>query len=105
MISRPACLGRVVTRRGTYHTASSKTVNVGMNAGDSESSSSSSSYSYGGGRLGHSDGSNTGRSNTWGENRARGSSRNESRGYSESMELAMEGGDFGRELLAFGFED
>ena len=98
-------LGRVMTRRGTYSKGSSKSVNQGMNAGDSESggTSSTSGSSHGGNwTMNHSTGSNTGYSNNWGENRGHGWGRNESRGYSESMEYVIEPGDFGRMLRTGG---
>jgi hypothetical protein len=98
-------LGRVVTRRGTYNTGKSESVNIGVNAGNSENSGSSSSFgsSYGQSySMNSSSGSSSGSGNSWGENRGRGTSRNVSEGYSESMEYAIEPGDFGRSLKTGG---
>jgi hypothetical protein len=97
-------VGRVVKRRGTYNKGSSESVNIGMNAGNSENSGSSSSFStsYGQGGVNSTSGSSDGSGNSWGENRGRGTSRNVSEGYSESMEYAIEPGDFGRILKTGG---
>jgi hypothetical protein len=98
-------IGKVITRRSTYNNGTSENFNVGMSAGSSENSSSSSnsgssygsSYSFNSGS-----GYTSGTGSNWGANRGRGTSSNESRGYSESMEYAIEPGDFGRALLTGG---
>jgi hypothetical protein len=98
-------IGKVVTRRGNYSNGTSENINVGMNAGTSENSGSSSnsgssygqSYSFNSGS-----GSTSGSGSNWGANRGRGTSSNESRGYSESMEYAIEPGDFARCLQTGG---
>jgi len=98
-------LGRVMTRRGTYSKGTSKSFNEGMSAGNSENSGSSSSYgsSYGkGGGMSSNSGSNSGSGTNWGANRGKGTSRNESIGFNEGLEYAIEPGDFGRMLKTGG---
>jgi uncharacterized membrane protein YgcG len=107
-------IGRVMTRRNNYSAGNSKSINCGMNSGQSENSGSSSTFSSshssssgpqagnsssGGGR---SFGSSGGSGSNWGANRGRGTSRSESAGYSESMENAIEPGDFARSLKTGG---
>lgn len=103
-------LGRVVTRRNTYSNGTSDSVNVGMNAGENESVNTSSNFGWSGSSSsgnsshGHNSGSSrgSGSGNSWGENRGRGTSQSVSDGYSESMEFAIEPGDFGRVLRTGG---
>jgi hypothetical protein len=97
--------GKVLTRHGNFSEGSSQSFNEGMSAGNSENSGSSSNYgsSYGhGGSFNSSSGSTSGSGSNWGSNRGRGSSENVSRGYSESMEYAIEPGDFARCLKSGG---
>jgi hypothetical protein len=103
-------IGKVTKRRANYSAGNSTSVNVGMSAGSNDSwgSSSSSGSSFGGkGNFGTNwnSGENSGGGNNWGENRVRGTSRNESRGYSENMEYAIEPGDFARCLKTGGPEN
>jgi uncharacterized membrane protein YgcG len=99
-------IGKVVTRRGNYSRGQSENVNFGMNTGNSKNSSSSSNYGSssgpGGGGSNNSSGSSSGTGSNWGDNRGRGISENENRGYSESMEYAVEPGDFARVLQTGG---
>ena len=98
-------IGKVLTRRGNFSEGNSHSFNEGMSAGNSENSGSSSSYgsSTGSGySMNSSSGSTSGSGNNWGNNRGRGSSENVSRGYSESMEYAIEPGDFARCLKTGG---
>jgi len=105
-------IGKVMKRHGNYSSGASKSVNYGMSSGNSEtvgsSSNSGSSSSYSSGQGGGSSGSNWGSGSNqsagsnWGENRGQGTSQNVSRGYSESMEFAIEPGDFARILKTGG---
>jgi hypothetical protein len=99
-------IGKVITRRGNYSKGSGESVNLGMTAGSSENSGNSSSYgsSYGGksGGFNSSSGQTSGSGSNWGDSRGRGTSRNVNRGYSESMEYAIEPGDFARVLKTGG---
>ena len=100
-------LGRVMTRRGSYSAGSSESINYGMSAGNSENSgfSSNSGSSHGGQNnysLNSGSGQSSGSGSNWGANRGRGTTRNESRGYSESLEYSVEPGDFGRMLRTGG---
>jgi uncharacterized membrane protein YgcG len=100
-------IGKVVKRRANYSRSNSRNVNFGMSSGNSENYGTSSSYgssgSSGSGQgSSHSSsrngGSNRGTGTNWGANRTQGSSENEGSGYSESMEYAIEPGDFARTL-------
>lgn len=102
-------IGKVMKRRANYSSGKGESYNVGMNEGSTEnwgvssnvgSSSGSSSGSQSSSNSGHNHGSghNSGAGANWGANRGRGTSSNESRGYSESMEFAIEPGDFARIL-------
>jgi hypothetical protein len=105
-------IGKVVTRRNTFNTGTSRSINVGMSAGANESDSAASNHGYSsghqsgqGGRSSNStfgSGHTRGSGNNWGENRGQGKSDSESRGYSETMEYAFEPGDFGRLLKTGG---
>ena len=86
-------------------------MNIGMSAGESENSGTSSNYgsSIGpsggqGGRHSRNRGSGTtrGSGTNWGENRGQSSGENISRGYSETIEYAIEPGDFARILKTGG---
>ena len=106
-------IGKIVTHRGNYNCGSSQSINFGMSSGESENngSSSNSGWSSSGssalsGSRGHSSnfggGNSRGTGNNWGSNRGRGTSQNESQGYSESLEFAIEPGDFARTLKTGG---
>ena len=98
-------VGKVLTRRTNYSAGHSQSFNEGMSAGNSENSGNSSSYGSSSGKafsVNYSSGSNDGRGNNWGSNRGRGASENVSQGYSESMEYAIEPGDFARSLKTGG---
>jgi uncharacterized membrane protein YgcG len=96
-------IGKVMKRHGNYNAGSAHSTNVGLSSGSNESSGTSSNYSHSAGTGGQSSsgggsGSNSSSGSNWGANRGRGTSRNVSRGFSESMEFAMEPGDFARIL-------
>jgi hypothetical protein len=103
-------IGKIIRRRGNYSSGSSQSVNLGMNTGNSENSGSSWNFGHSSGSSsGHGNSSSnsgsghtTGTGTNWGENRGRGTSENVSRGYSESMENAIEPGDFARILKTGG---
>lgn len=99
-------IGKVVTRRGNFSSGMSRSVNTGMSAGSSQNWGSSwnhgSTYGKGGGGITSGSGSSSGTGSNWGENRGRGSSENESRGFSEAMEFAVEPGDFARNFKTGG---
>jgi uncharacterized membrane protein YgcG len=105
-------IGKVITRRKNRSRGKADNFNIGMNTGESENSGSSfnsgSSANSSGGRGGSSHGSNSGsgrssgEGSNWGANKGRGTSRNENEGYSESMEYAVEPGDFARMLKSGG---
>lgn len=101
-------IGKVLTRRRNVSVGSSQTFNEGMSAGESENtgSSTSSGYSHGQGyNVNSSSGSTSGSGSNWGNNRGRGTSDNVNRGYSESMEFAIEPGEFARMLKTGGPEN
>lgn len=102
-------LGKVLKRRANHSTGSSTSHSVGMNSGRNDnkghSSNSGSSYSAASGMGNHAShggnygsGSTSGSGSSWGDTRGRGTSESETTGYSESMESAMEPGDFARLL-------
>jgi uncharacterized membrane protein YgcG len=103
-------IGKVLTRRENYSSGSSRSVNVGMNQGYSETRGSSSSFggssSSGSGGGSHGSNSSFGSSSSsgsnFGANRGRGTTQNTSSGYTESMEFAIEPGDFARILKTGG---
>ena len=105
-------IGKIVKRRGNYSAGKSESVNVGMSSGANENSGSSSNYgggsSFSVGQSGSNHSSNSGSGSSrgsgsnWGTNRGRGTSTNESEGYSETMEYAIEPGDFARILKTGG---
>ncbi len=94
-------LGRVITRHGNYSSGHAQNFNIGMSAGSSQSSGDSSSYSMSPGMAG-STGNNSSNGNNWGDSRGRGNSDSVNRGYSESLEYAIEPGDFARYLKTGG---
>jgi hypothetical protein len=101
-------IGKEVVRRRHFSAGNSQSSNKGMSAGDSEHSGSSSSYGSSSGHgysFNQSSGSTSGTGSNWGSNRGRGSTDNVSHGYSESMEYAIEPGDFGRYLKTGGPEN
>jgi hypothetical protein len=93
-------IGKVVTRRNTFNSGTSRSVNFGMSAGENENTGDSSNYgssgSSGAQGSGHSfnrgSGYTRGTGSNWGENRGQGNSQNENRGYSETVEYAFEPG-------------
>jgi TraM recognition site of TraD and TraG len=103
-------IGKVLTRRRNSSRGRAENFNIGMSTGETENSGSSfnsgSSSSYAGGRGNHGSNSGSGHSSgegsNWGANKGRGTSRNENEGYSESMEYAIEPGDFARLLKSGG---
>ncbi len=106
-------IGKVLKRRANYSTGKSKSMNIGMSSGSSENTGTSSNYgsssSYTLGTSGGTnqssnsgDGYNRGTGSNWGSTKGRGTSENESRGYSETMEFAFEPGDFARDFKTGG---
>ena len=98
-------IGKVLTRRANYSAGNSQSVNQGMSKGNSENTGSSSSYGSSGGQgysFNSNSGTNSGRGSNYGDSRGRSSTDNVSRGYSESMEYAIEPGDFARRLKTGG---
>ena len=98
-------IGKVLTRHNNFSAGHSQSFNEGMSAGNNESSGSSSSYGSSSGNsysFNSNSGSNRGKGNNWGSNRGRGSAENINSGYSESMEYAIEPGDFARCLKSGG---
>lgn len=100
-------IGKVMKRRGNFSAGTSKSINEGMTTGASENvgyssnsgHSSSSPLGFGANANFNSGGGhNSGSGSNWGSNRGRGTSENVSQGYSESMESAIEAGDFARSL-------
>jgi TraM recognition site of TraD and TraG len=100
-------IGKVMTRRGNYSSGTSHSTNTGMTTGASENRasssnsghSSSSPFAFGTNtNFNSGNGHNSGTGSNWGSNRGRGASENTSQGYSESMEYAIEPGDFARIL-------
>jgi hypothetical protein len=104
-------IGKVMTRRGNYSRGEGQSVNFGMNEGGSENTGTSSNWGHSSGSSSEggsnaSFNSGSGRSSSsgtsWGASRGRATSENVSRGYSESMEYAIEPGDFARILKTGG---
>ena len=104
-------IGKVLTRRANYSRGNSDSYTSGLSQGSSETSGTSSSHgsssstSPGGGTTSGSNSSSGHSSSTgsnWGMNQSRGTSSNTSRGYTESMEYAVEPGDFARILRTGG---
>jgi hypothetical protein len=101
-------LGKVLTRRKNFSAGHSQSFNEGMSAGDSENTGHSSSYGSSSGKgysFSQNSGSTTGKGNSWGSNRGRGSSENVTEGCTESMEYAIEPGEFARCLKTGGPEN
>ncbi|HEX4231153.1 MAG TPA: hypothetical protein VHZ07_20920 [Bryobacteraceae bacterium] len=86
--------GRVMKRHANYSAGENHGTSYGMNYGTGSNSGSSSSW--GNGILPGNTTTNKGSSDNWGENRGQSRGTSTSRGYSESMEYAIEPGDFGR---------
>jgi hypothetical protein len=86
-------IGKVLKRRANYSAGENRSTNYGMNYGEGDNRGSSTSW--GGGMFGNTT-NNKGRSDNWGENRGQSNGTSVSRGYSESMEYAIEPGDFAR---------
>jgi hypothetical protein len=106
-------IGKVMKRRRNYSSGSSETVNVNISDGSSENSGYSynsghaSSYSSGGSggsssNYNSSSGHTSGSGVNWGSGRGKATGTNTSQGYSESMEYAIEPGDFARILKTGG---
>jgi hypothetical protein len=103
-------IGKVMTQRGNYSSGSSRSANMGLHEGASDNRGSSygfgGSSSHGDGRSSSggnwSSGGSSGSGNSWGGNLGRGTSSSVSHGFSESMEHAIEPGDFARILKTGG---
>jgi uncharacterized membrane protein YgcG len=99
-------IGKVVKRRANYNAGMSRSVNLGMNTGNSENYGSSSNHGFSSGSsqgsTNYSSGSSSGGGNNWGSNRGQARSDSESHGYSESMEYVIEPGEFARILKTGG---
>jgi hypothetical protein len=105
-------IGKIITRRNTFNTGTSRSVNIGISAGGNESDSTASNYGHTAGfspnqsgtSTNHTSGSGSthGTGNNWSDTRGQGRSDSETSGYSETMEYAFEPGDFGRLLKTGG---
>jgi hypothetical protein len=97
-------IGKVVKRRANYSAGHSENYSSGMsqgqsvNSGTSHNHGSSSSHGPGGVTTGTNwgGGSSSGTGSTWGTNINRGTGTSTSRGYTETLEWAIEPGDFAR---------
>ena len=103
-------IGKVITRRANYSAGVSQSANYGMSAGDSENHGSNSNhgFSYGSSSgqgscsSNSSSGGSSGTGYNWGSNKGESRSDNESRGFTEAMEYAVEPGEFARVLKTGG---
>ena len=105
-------IGKVTKQRGNYSSGTSESINYGMSSGASENSGSSSNSGHSSGwsagqsgrngNFNYGSGHNRGTGSNWGSNRGRGTSETVNRGYSESIEYAIEPGDFARILKTGG---
>jgi hypothetical protein len=86
-------IGKVIKRRANYSAGENRSTSYGMNYGEGDNRGSSTVWGQG---IFGSTTTNNGRSDNWGENRGRSSGTSVNRGYSESMEYAIEPGDFAR---------
>jgi uncharacterized membrane protein YgcG len=99
-------IGKVVKRRANYSAGVSESANYGMSSGSSENhgtnwshgSSSGSSGGHGSSSFNSSSGGSSGTGSNWGANKGESRSDTESRGFNETMEYAVEPGDFARVL-------
>lgn len=103
-------IGKVIKRRVNYSAGVSQSASYGMSAGNSENhgsswnygSSSGSSGGHGSSSFNSSSGGNSGTGNNWGSNKGESRNDSESRGFTETMEYAVEPGDFARVLKTGG---
>lgn len=86
-------IGKVIKRRANYSAGENRNVNYGMNYGAGDNRGSSTTWGQG---IFGTTTTNKGGSDNWGENRGRSNGTSVNRGYSESMEYAIEPGDFAR---------
>jgi hypothetical protein len=86
-------IGKVLKRRANYSAGENRSVNYGMNYGEGDNRGSSTSWGHA--MFGNTT-TNNGRSDNWGENRGRSNGTSINHGYSESIEYAIESGDFAR---------
>jgi len=97
-------IGKVVKRRANYSAGHSHNYSSGMSQGQSDNNGTShnhgSSYSHGSGGVttgtSSGGGSNSGMGSTWGMNVGSSFGSSTSRGYTESLEYAIEPGEFAR---------
>ena len=86
-------IDKVIKRRANYSAGENPSTSYGMNYGEGDNRGSSTVWGQG---IFGTTTTNNGRSDNWGENRGRSSGTSINRGYSESMEYAIEPGDFAR---------
>src|SRR5579883_389538 len=98
-------IGKVITRRGTASTGTSRSVSRGMSVGSSETSSFSYSSGASGDQGNYSASDSVSFGRNWSENRGRSTGESTSQGYTESMENLIEPGDFARDLKCGGAEN
>jgi hypothetical protein len=92
-------IGKVLKRSANYSAGENSSSNFGMNYGEGDNRGTSTTF---GGSVFGNVTANDGRSDNWGENRGRSSGTSVNRGYSESMEYAIEPGDFTRRFRTGG---
>lgn len=103
-------IGKVIKRRANYSAGVSQSATQGMSTGNSENhgrswnygSSSGSSGGHSNHSFNSSSGGSSGTGSNWGWNRGESRSDSENHGYSETMEYAIEPGDFARVLKTGG---
>lgn len=103
-------IGKVVKRRATYNAGTSQGGNYGMSSGSSENSSTNWNHGHSSGSSGghgnfsanSSSGGSSGTGSNWGANKGESWNDSESRGFNETMDYAVEPGDFARVLKTGG---
>ncbi len=99
-------IGKVYKRHYNYSQSDGRSWNDGMSFGGGSNHGTSHNAGVGGSSTGHGSttshnsgyGSSSGTNSNWGVTRGQGATESQSRGYSESMEFAIEPGDFARHL-------
>lgn len=86
-------IGKVLKRRANYSAGENRSTSYGMNYGEGDNRGSSTSWGQG---MFSNTTTSDGRSDNWGENRGQSRGASVNRGYSETMEYAIEPGDFAR---------
>ena len=99
-------IGKVVTRRANFSAGVSQSANYGMSSGSSENHGTNWSYGSSSGRgsssFNSSSGGSSGTAYNWVANKGESRSDTESHGFTETMEYAVEPGDFARVLMTGG---